>query len=211
MDRHIAERVAPLLPPDWDEAAKAAVDTFPAVRDFLLAAWQRGSDQRGMNGVGAMLRHAAATKAFLTFNNYVATASTISRRIRELLILRISWLRRAEYEFTQHVILGLRAGLTDAEVERVQSGPDAAGWEPVDADLVRAVDELHADACIADTTWERLSQHFSQEQMIDIIYAVGCYEINAMLFKSLGVQYEAGTEPMKPELRAKMFAEDNHE
>lgn len=208
MSQPIAERVPPLLPPDWDDAAKEAVDTFPAVRDFLLAAWKRGSDQRGMNGVGAMLRHAAATKAFLGFNNYVATASTLSKRIRELLILRISWLRRAEYEFTQHVILGLRAGLTDAEIERVQLGPDAPGWDAVDADLVRSVDELHADACIADATWARLSQHFSQEQMIDIVYAVGCYEINAMLFKSLGVQYEAGTEPMKPELRARMFAGD---
>jgi len=203
----IPERVAPLLPPDWDEAAKQAVDAFPAVRDFLIAAWKRGSDQRGMNGVGAMLRHAAATQAFLGFNNYVATASTLSRRIRELLILRISWLRRAEYEFTQHVILGLRAGLTEAEVERIPSGPEAAGWDPVDADLVRAVDELHADACIGDATWARLSRHFSQEQMIDIVYAVGCYEINAMLFKSLGVQYEAGTAPMNPELRARMFAE----
>lgn len=206
MSKPIAQRVPPLLPPDWDDAAKEAVDAFPAVRDFLLAAWKRGSDQRGMNGVGAMLRHAAATKAFLAFNNYVATSSSISKRIRELLILRISWLRRAEYEFTQHVILGLRAGLTEAEIARVQVGPDAPDWDAVDEDLVRAVDELHADACIADGTWERLSQHFSQEQMIDIVYAVGCYEINAMLFKSLGVQYEEGTEPMKPEMRARMFA-----
>ncbi|HEY0913334.1 MAG TPA: carboxymuconolactone decarboxylase family protein [Solimonas sp.] len=202
----ITERVAPLLPPDWDDAAKEAVDAFPAVRDFLQAAWTRGSDQRGMNGVGAMLRHPAATKAFLTFNNHVAAASSLSKRIRELLILRISWLRRSEYEFTQHVVLGLRAGLTEAEIERLQSGPDAPGWDPVDAELLRAVDELHADACIAQPTWERLSAHFSQEQMIDLIYAVGCYEIAAMLFKSLGVQYEPGTEPMSPELRARMFA-----
>lgn len=54
-----------------------------------------------MHGLGVILRHPALAKAFLTFNNHIAVASTVSKRIRELLILRMSWLRRAEYEFVQ--------------------------------------------------------------------------------------------------------------
>jgi hypothetical protein len=46
--------------------------------------------------------------------------------VRELAILRISWLRRGEYEFVQHVILGLNAGLSAADIERVQLGPALA-------------------------------------------------------------------------------------
>src|SRR5439155_8763091 len=98
-------RIAPVLPPDWDAAIHDAVSAFPAGRDFVLARWQTGGAQ-GMHGLVAMLRHPALAKAFLTFNNHIATASTVSKRIRELLILRIGWLRRAEYEFVQHLILG---------------------------------------------------------------------------------------------------------
>jgi len=204
MQNPIAARVAPLLPGDWDERTLDALGTFPSARDFVLANWQK--DPRGVHGLGVMLRHAAATKAFLAFNNHVATASSISKRIRELLILRISWLRRSEYEFVQHIVLGKRAGLTDDEIERLQQGPDAPGWDPVDADLLRAVDELLADARIGDGTWERLSRTFSAEQLIDVIYAVGCYEIAAMMFKSLGAQLEPGVEPISPEVRARMYA-----
>ncbi|MFA5941130.1 MAG: carboxymuconolactone decarboxylase family protein [Sinimarinibacterium sp.] len=199
-----AGRVAPLLPPDWGDAVHDATMAMPSARNFILANWQ--SDPRGVNGLGVMLRHPAATKAFLCFNNHVAVASSLSKRLRELAILRISWLRRSEYEFVQHIVLGRRAGLTDAEIERITLGPDAPGWAPVDADLLHAVDELLADACIGDATWERLSQSFTTEQIIDLIYAVGCYEIAAMIFKSLGAQIEPGADALCPELRARMHA-----
>ncbi|MDP9142505.1 MAG: carboxymuconolactone decarboxylase family protein [Pseudomonadota bacterium] len=205
MQNEPTARVAPLMPSDWDASAHDAMSAFPGARDFVLANWQ-GSDPRGTHGIGVMLRHPQATKAFLTFNQHVAVTSSISKRIRELLILRISWLRRSEYEFVQHTVLGLRAGLTEADIERLQHGPNAPGWDSFDADLVRTADELYADACISDTTWSRLSAHFSTEQLIDIIYAVGCYEIAAMMFKTLGAQLEPGIAPLAAEVRARMYA-----
>ena len=205
MHDSIRPRVKPLLPPDWTETEHDALSTMPSVRSFVLANWQ--GDSRGTNGIGAMLHHPAATKAFLAFNNHVAIASSLPKRERELVILRISWLRRAEYEFVQHIVLGRRAGLSDAEIERVADGPDAAGWAPADADLLRAVDELLSDACISEATWARLSPSFSEQQRIDLIYAVGCYELLAMLFKSLGAQIEPGADEILPALRARMFAE----
>ncbi len=203
MQKTIKPRIAPKLPTEWDEQALDALSTFPSARDFVLANWQK--DPRGMHGLGVMLNHPAATKAFLGFNNHVSIKSSLSKRIRELLILRISWLRRSEYEFIQHTVLGLRAGLSETEIERLQYGPDAAGWDPVDADLVRAADELMADACISDATFARLSKNFSTEQIIDMIYAVGCYEIAAMMFKTLGAQLEEGVVPLPDEVRARMY------
>jgi 4-carboxymuconolactone decarboxylase len=200
-------RVSPLLPPDWDPDAEDAVSAFPSARDFVLA-HHRGGGARGMHGLGVILRHPALAKAFLTFNNHVAVASSISKRIRELLILRISWLRRSEYEFLQHVVLGRNAGLSDAELERVQLGADAPGWDPLDADLVRAVDELHADARIQDMTWTRLSAHFSTTQLMDIVFAVGCYEVLAMVFKTFGAQLEPSVDPLDPAVRARMHAQE---
>jgi alkylhydroperoxidase family enzyme len=205
MPNEMMSRVAPLLPPDWDAATLDAASAFPHARDFILNNWQT-DDARGVNGVGAILNHPALAKAFLTFNNHVASASTVSKRVRELLILRIGWLRRSEYEFHQHIVLGRRAGLSDAEIERIEAGPDAAGWDPVDAELLRAVDELHADACIGDETWARLSAHFDTKQLMDIVFAVGCYEVLAMAFKTFGVSFEPGVEPLAPDVRARMHA-----
>src|SRR4029453_1113081 len=155
MPNQFPPRVSPLLPPEWDANVRDAMSVFPSARDFVLSHHQ-SADSRGVNGVGIILRHPTLAKAFLTFNNHVATASSLSARVRELLILRVSWLRRSEYEFAQHIVLGQRAGLSDADIERIQFGPEAPAWDPLDADLVRAVDELLADARIQDATWKRL-------------------------------------------------------
>lgn len=197
--------MAPKMPADWSAQELDALGTFPTARDFVINNWQK--DPRGVNGLGVMLNHPAATKAFLSFNNHVSTASSLSKRIRELIILRISWLRRSEYEFVQHTVLGLRAGLTEADIERLQYGPDAEGWDPIDADLIRAADELMADACIADDTYARLAENFSAEQIIDMIYAIGCYEIAAMMFKTLGAQLEPGVTPLAADVKARMYAQ----
>ncbi|HMJ51325.1 MAG TPA: carboxymuconolactone decarboxylase family protein [Polyangiaceae bacterium] len=205
MPNQFPPRVSPLLPPEWDADMEDAVSAFPSARDFVLSRYLAGG-ARGMHGLGVILRHPALAKAFLTFNNHVAVASSVSKRIRELLILRISWLRRSEYEFTQHVVLGKNAGLTEAELERVQLGAEAPGWDPIDADLLRAVDELHTDARIQDATWTRLSAHFSTTQLMDIVFAVGCYEVLAMVFKTFGAQLEPSVDPLDPAVRARLHS-----
>jgi 4-carboxymuconolactone decarboxylase len=208
MQNQFPSRVSPVLPPEWDDVVHDAVSAFPSGRDFVLSHYQEAG-ARGMHGVGVILQHPALAKAFLTFNNHVATASTVSKRVRELLILRISWLRRSEYEFVQHLVLGRNAGLTEAELERIQLGPDAPGWDPVDADLVRSADELHVDARIQDATWDRLSAHFSTTQLMDIVFAVGCYDLLAKVFKTFGVQLEPGVDALEPAVRARMHAQES--
>jgi 4-carboxymuconolactone decarboxylase len=196
-------RLPPITPPEWDDAMRDALTAFPTGRDFVLNKWQ-SDDPRGVNGLTLLLHHPALAKAFLTFNNHVAIASSLSRRIRELLILRISWLRRAEYEFVQHVVLGKRAGLTDAEIDRITKGADAPGWEPIDAALVRAVDELLADARIADKTWDVLAAHFDKKQMMDLVYCIGCYEILAMVFNTYRLPLEPGVPGLDAQTRRRM-------
>jgi alkylhydroperoxidase family enzyme len=193
-------------PSEWDETTLDALSVFPTVRDFILNNYKEGQ-ARGMNGVGAMLRHPTLAKAFLTFNNHIAMASTVSKRIRELLILRAGWLRGAEYEFQQHVILGLRAGLTEAEIDRITYGPDAAGWDAVDVALLRATDELVANAYVSDETYAALAQHFNNEQLLDIVFAIGCYEMLAMVFNTFQVPFEESLPRMTPETRARMQAQ----
>jgi alkylhydroperoxidase family enzyme len=210
MQNQFPPRIQALLPPEWDVVTHESASTFPSARDFVLSHHQdRDGGARGTNGVGVILRHPALAKAFLTFNNHVAVASSLSKRIRELLILRISWLRRSEYEFVQHLVVARNAGLSEAELERVQLGPDAPGWDAADADLVRAVDELYAGARIEDATWGRLSAQFSTQQLMDLVFVVGCYDVLAMVFKTFGVQLEIGVSPLDAATRARMHAQQS--
>ncbi|MBT4522177.1 MAG: carboxymuconolactone decarboxylase family protein, partial [Halieaceae bacterium] len=131
-------------------------------------------------------------KRWLVFANHVLFKSTLNDRDREILILRIGWLCQAEYEWAQHVVIGMNAGITAQEIERIKQGPDAPGWSAFDATLLRATDELHNDAFITQLTWNELSTRYSQEQLMDVIFTVGNYTIVSMALNTLGVQLDEG-------------------
>jgi 4-carboxymuconolactone decarboxylase len=188
-------RLAPILPSDWDATITEALGGFPQARDFVRSRWQAGERSiRGMHGIGMLAHHPALAKAFLTFNAHVARTPSLTARMRELVILRISWLRRSEYEFIQHVVIARSVGLTDADIDRIEAGPDAPGWDPDDADILRAVDELHSQARIGDESFARLSARFDTAQLLDLVFAVGCYEIMAMAFNTFDMQLEPGVD-----------------
>src|SRR3954463_9848276 len=111
-----------------------------------------------------LVRHPGLFRKWSPFGGKLLSGK-LPARDRELLILRTGWGTQAEYEWGQHVRIALASNVTQPEVDRVKAGPDDAGWDPFDAALLRAVDELHDDGCITDATWATLADRYSTQQM----------------------------------------------
>ncbi|MGO9062327.1 MAG: carboxymuconolactone decarboxylase family protein [Candidatus Binataceae bacterium] len=186
-------RIEPRPPADWDAEV---LDALAVMRQGDSQAAQRNEPgaPRVVNALGLLMRYPALAKAFLTFNRHLLFNSSLSDRIRELLILRIAWLRRAEYEWAQHVLLAQKAGLRKEEIEAVKDGPHSAVWAPLDAALLAAVDELHTDAFVTDTTWDALAGGLDQRQLMDLVFTVGAYDLLAMAFNTFGLELDPGLE-----------------
>ena len=146
-------------------------------------------------------RHVAMDKPRTEVSEHIRQDSTLSMRIRELLIVRIGVLCRSEYEWAAHAPALRRAGMTDADMQRVVEGPGAAGGDPVERALLRATDELYKDAVISEATWRELSATFDAKQMLDILTTVGGYRMVSMALNSFGVQLEPNAQRFPPELR----------
>ena len=153
---------------------------------------ERGGEQPVLNIFATLAHHPKLMKRWLVFGNHVLSKSTLPPRERELIILRIGWLCQAEYEFGQHSVIGKQTGLSDDEIKRITEGPDAEGWSEPDTVLLRAVDELHADAFVSDPTWKALAGQLSTEQLMDLVFAVGQYNLVSMALNTLGVQLDEG-------------------
>jgi alkylhydroperoxidase family enzyme len=145
------------------------------------------------NILGIFCWNPALTKGWLAFNNHLFH-STLSDRVREMVTIRTSWLRRDEYEWAQHVRLAKAAGMSDEEILAISEGPDAKVWEPLDATLLRAVDELCAQRYISDAVWEQLAAHLDRKQLMDLVFTVGAYDMLAMAFNNFGIELDPELE-----------------
>jgi alkylhydroperoxidase family enzyme len=147
---------------------------------------RRDDRPKGLNVLGTLARHPDLARAFHTFNGHVLFATTLTPRQRELLVLRVAAVREAEYEWAQHAVLAGDAGISDDEVARVRSR-DVDGWPPLEGALLRAVDELVRDAVVSDETWAILAAELSEQQLMDVVFTVGAYDLLAMAFRTFGV------------------------
>jgi len=154
-----------------------------------------------LNIFRTMLNHPVAAKAFLVWGSYILSKkSTLPPREREIVILRTGFLCRSGYEWTQHVPIGKRAGLTDDEISRIKLGAEALRWSEADSALLRAVDDLHREQFVTEPVWAELSKHFEERQRMDLVFSVGQYTQVSMLLNSFGVQLDEG-QALDPDLR----------
>jgi alkylhydroperoxidase family enzyme len=145
--------------------------------------------------MGVLAYHPELTEAFNHLISHALYFTTISPRQRELLVLRVAHRRQAHYEWGQHAYLAAKAGLTQDEIERVRTGNAPEGWDTLDAALLAAADELVADARIGDKTYAVLSAELDTQQLMDIVFTVGAYEVFAMAMRTFEVDLDDDLEP----------------
>jgi 4-carboxymuconolactone decarboxylase len=194
----------PRIPPrpiaDWDAEADAAA----AVMRHPQSTRKPGEplkERPPAHIMGIFAWHPDLAAAFYAFNNHVFRG-TLTARERELATIRITWLRRAEYEWTQHVRMAGRIGVPQEEIDAVMAGPDSPVWGSRDAALLRAVDEIAADRYVSDQTWKQLSEHFDRQQLMDLVFTVGCYDLLAMAFRNFGLELDPGMTGFPPDNHA---------
>jgi alkylhydroperoxidase family enzyme len=116
----------------------------------------------------------------------------IEPRERELIILRTCARAGAEYEWGVHATaFGVTVGLDGAQIAATASAAaDDPIWSAADAQLIRAVDELHDTNTISDELWTELTARFSDDQLLEIIVAAGWYRLLAYVINAARIELE---------------------
>ena len=124
----------------------------------------------------------------MPFVLFTAIDSTLSARHRGLLILRTAWLCQSSYLWADHAPTARAAGIMPDELHRIAAGPDATGWDPFEATLLRLADELYVNSSVRDATWNALGARYDLYDLFSAVMAVNETTLVAMLYNSWGVQ-----------------------
>jgi alkylhydroperoxidase/carboxymuconolactone decarboxylase family protein YurZ len=150
----------PLPLMEWDKSLKHVIDDM---------------NGRPLNVHSLMANHPELLNAWWSFRNYSVRGGSLEQRDCELVILRVAVHMRSWYEWASHVDRGLAAGVSIEEIESVRQGPDAPVWNDHDLLLLKSVDELVTERAISAETLEKLAEHFSENQVMDVIAIHGMY------------------------------------
>ena len=193
MNKTDSMRIPPIGHDQWTDDIRDTLTSF--MEPFgKLGLNGNESEKDSLSPVlSTVLQHPPLAKMFFPFARYLLLETTLEPRALELLTLRISWLCRSEFEWAQHSMMAINNGIfTEEDIDRIAQGADAGGWNEADAMLLRAVDQLREKNNMDDATWTSLSQHFSRQQVMDIVFLVGGYTLIGMYVNTFGVPLKEG-------------------
>jgi alkylhydroperoxidase family enzyme len=127
---------------------------------------------------------------WLHFAGRLMPGGRLPRIDTELVILRVAAARGSDYEFDHHTLLGRRAGLSSADIDRVRLGAEAAGWNDRQSLLLRVTESLLEQRDLDDSLWAELRAAEDESRCIELLLLVGHYDMLATTLHTLRVQPE---------------------
>ena len=172
----------PLPSQDWDSSLRHVID-----------------DMHGhpINIHCLMANHPALLNAWWNLREYLVRGGDLEQRHCEIVILRVAVHMQSWYEWASHVVRGLDSGLSLDEIEDIRSG--SGTWSDSDAALIAAVDELASSNVIREDTLARLADHFTEQQVMDIIVLHGMYLTLGCMINTWGVDLDEKVRDRLPE------------
>jgi 4-carboxymuconolactone decarboxylase len=182
-----------LVSPPYDQAADMALvrmtpkgGEIPPIRFFRLLATEPTLSE----AMEPLRRHLLAIGT--------RPDSSLTRRDRELVILRTSARCGCEYEWGIHAKMHAQmAGLSAAEIKAtIVVGASQTAWSERDQLVLDLVDELFNINSISSVLWSRLQIYWEQGDILLLIALVGWYHAIAFI---------ANTAQLEPETWADRF------
>jgi len=138
-----------------------------------------------------------------TLSALLMSGNVLDARLRELVIMRIGWKTGSMYEWTQHWRVARQLGIPEADLVAVRDWRNATTLSAADRAVLRATDETLANGKISDSTWEECARHIASDaERIELVVAIGHWNLFSQLLKSLEIPLEDGVTPWPPDGRA---------
>ncbi|HUH69561.1 MAG TPA: carboxymuconolactone decarboxylase family protein [Mycobacterium sp.] len=117
---------------------------------------------------------------------------TFSRRMRELIILRVAHLQGSPYELGQHTGLARAAGLTEQQINAVvgTGDLDAAGFSRTERTALDVVTELCSTHRLRDESFAAAHGVFGDEAFTELLMIISCYYGLALVLNAVDLDLD---------------------
>ena len=190
-------RLAPLPVAQWDEHTREALRGHVRAADRYLSGEPEAPPMP--NVLGVLAHHGELAAAWLGYNGMLLDRPALDPRHRELVILRVAWRCRSDYEWDQHVRAATQLGVSAAQIEAVRGDPAASTWSPLERSLLAATDQLLIRHRVEDSTWSALARELDTRQLLELLFVAGSYLCLALVFNSVDLQPDPTRTPSRPE------------
>ena len=150
----------------------------------------RQLDQPPVNLYRALANNPELLRAWAGFSSTLRWNSSTPRPLRELLILRVAQLTKAEYEWRHHVVMGRAAGLSDEQVAGLAEWRSSSLFGESERAALAYAEGMTAGS-VPDDVAAELARHFDPGAVVELTLTAGFYNMVSRVLDALRIDMEA--------------------
>jgi 4-carboxymuconolactone decarboxylase len=140
-----------------------------------------------------MLGHAGEMlDGFVKLGGQILNFADLDPVLREIAIIRTGVLSGATYEVHQHRRIGRRLGMSEALLDAIAHGPDAAAFSERQRQVMAFTDDVVKNVRASDATFDPLCKALSYKQMQELVITIGYYMMVSRFLETFDVDIEEG-------------------
>ena len=127
---------------------------------------------------------------FLRLGNAILFRGVVPPHLRELAILRVGFINKAVYEWTQHVPIALRVGVRQKQIDALSQWENSTEFSDTEKAILRYTDEETINIRVKDETFAAVRAILSEEGIVELTTAIGYYGMVCRILETLQVELE---------------------
>ena len=145
------------------------------------------ADGKMIGPFNAIMFSPEITTAFLSLQDAEQSHTTLTQRLRQVVILTVGAVWQSDYERYAHAAVAQKAGIPDAAIRDLAAGVPAHDLGQEEQLAQRFTQALTARHQIDDDLYAEAEAAFGVQGIVDITYLAGCYDTISSLLNTLRV------------------------
>ena len=140
-----------------------------------------------------LLHSPKVAMSWLEHSNTIRWGTTLSPRLRELVIIRFASAMKYAYALRQHVpSIALADGVTLEECEELNDWRASQLFSESERAALAYADAMVSGPEVEDDIFNGVRRHFNEREVLELSVLVGTYLMHNRVFRALRVDTEAG-------------------
>ena len=157
----------------------------------VAALVERIKKERGkvLNLYGMLLHSPPVAEGWLKLFTAIRQQGSLSGRLRELVIMQIAVVNKAEYEFDQHVPFALKEGISQEQLDALRAGRFDA-FSALEQSVLTYADSMTRDVHVPDDVFAAVKPHFNARELVELTATIAGYNLVSRFLEALQIDHE---------------------
>lgn len=119
----------------------------------------------------------------------VRNQTSVPGNLRELIILRVAVLNRADFEFDAHSPIAEREGVSQLKIQAVKDPVIGTCFDAREQQVLALTDAMTRDVSVPDALMAELQQHYDAQHLVELVATVAAYNMVSRFLVALNVSH----------------------